>query len=80
MGADPQLENVMARIDGEIVIDLPVDMVFDYVADQSNEPRYNRQMVRAEKITRARREGNPVPLCGGVHGTHGRNADRLHRL
>lgn len=41
----------MARIDGEIVIDLPVDMVFDYVADQSNEPRYNRQMVRAEKIT-----------------------------
>ena len=41
----------MARIDGEIVIDLPVDMVFDYVADQSNELQYNRQMVRAEKIT-----------------------------
>jgi len=28
-----------------------VDVVFDYVADQSNEPRYNPQMVRAEKIT-----------------------------
>ena len=41
----------MARIDGEIVIDRPVDEVFDYVADQSNEPQYNPQMVRAEKIT-----------------------------
>ncbi len=41
----------MARIEGEIIIDRPVDAVFDYVADQSNEPRYNPQMVRAEKIT-----------------------------
>jgi hypothetical protein len=41
----------MARIDGEIVIGRPVDVVFDYVADQSNEPRYNPQMVRADKIT-----------------------------
>ncbi len=41
----------MARIEGEIVIGRPVDVVFDYVADQSNEPRYNPQMVRAEKIT-----------------------------
>jgi hypothetical protein len=44
----------MARIDGEIVIDRPVDVVFDYVADQSNEPQYNPQMVRAEKITAGR--------------------------
>jgi Polyketide cyclase / dehydrase and lipid transport len=41
----------MARIEGEIIIGRPVDVVFDYVADQSNEPRYNPQMVRAEKIT-----------------------------
>jgi uncharacterized protein YndB with AHSA1/START domain len=41
----------MARIEGEIIIDRPVDVVFDYVADQSNEPQYNPQMVRAEKIT-----------------------------
>ena len=41
----------MARIDGEIVIDRPVDVVFDYVADRSNEPQYNPQMLRAEKIT-----------------------------
>ncbi len=42
----------MARIEGEIVIGRPVAVVFDYVADQSNEPQYNPQMVRAEKITR----------------------------
>jgi uncharacterized protein YndB with AHSA1/START domain len=41
----------MAMIEGEILIDRPVDVVFDYVADQRNEPQYNPQMVRAEKIT-----------------------------
>ena len=41
----------MARIDGEIVIARPVDVVFDYVAYQSNEPQYNLRMVRAQKIT-----------------------------
>jgi hypothetical protein len=44
-------EKAMARIEGGIVIGRPVDVVFDYVADQSNEPQYNPQMVRAEKIT-----------------------------
>ena len=28
-----------------------MDVVFDFVADQSNEPQYNPQMVRAEKVT-----------------------------
>ena len=41
----------MAKIEGGIVIGRPVDVVFDYVVDQSNEPHYNPQMVRAEKIT-----------------------------
>jgi hypothetical protein len=41
----------MAGIEGEILIDRPVEEVFDYVADQSNEPAYNPQMVRAQKIT-----------------------------
>ena len=41
----------MTKIEGEIVIDRPVQEVFDFVADQSNEPQYNPQMVRAEKIT-----------------------------
>ena len=51
MEADPEWENGMARIEGEIVIGRPVDVVFDYVADQSNEPQYNPHMVRADKIT-----------------------------
>jgi uncharacterized protein YndB with AHSA1/START domain len=39
------------RIAGEIVIDRPVDEVFDFVADERNEPRYNRRMLTAEKTT-----------------------------
>ena len=49
----------MARIEGEI-ISRPVADVFDYVADQSNEPQYNPQMVRAERIT-------AVPVKKGTH-------------
>ncbi|HEX9063532.1 MAG TPA: SRPBCC family protein [Streptosporangiaceae bacterium] len=41
----------MAKIAGEILIGRPVDVVFDYVADQTNEPDYNPRMVRAEKLT-----------------------------
>jgi uncharacterized protein YndB with AHSA1/START domain len=40
----------MARIEGEIAISRPVAVVFDYVADQTNEPQYNSSMVRAEKV------------------------------
>jgi uncharacterized lipoprotein YbaY len=62
----------MARIDGEIVIDRPVDVVFDYVADQSNEPQYNPQMVRAEKIT-AGPVGAGTKFCSAV-ASRGRTA------
>jgi uncharacterized protein YndB with AHSA1/START domain len=41
----------MARIKGEVIIRRPPDVVFDYVADQRNEPQYNPRMVRTEKIT-----------------------------
>ena len=51
MGANPEWVSGMARIAGEIVIGRPVDVVFDYVADQCNEPQYNPRMVRADKIT-----------------------------
>ncbi len=65
----------MARIEGEIVIGRPIDAVFDYVADQSNEPRYNPQMVRAEKIT-------PGPVGKGTRfrsavASRGRTAEML---
>ena len=41
----------MGQIEGEIVIARPADVVFDYAADQRNEPDYNPRMVRSEKAT-----------------------------
>jgi uncharacterized protein YndB with AHSA1/START domain len=42
----------MARVQGDLTIGRPVESVFDFVADQTNEPQYNAAMVRAEKETR----------------------------
>ena len=41
----------MARVSGEIQIERPVEEVFDFVADQRNEPIYNPRMLQSEKIT-----------------------------
>ena len=41
----------MARIAGEVTIESPVEEVFDLVADERNEPGYNRGIIRAEKVT-----------------------------
>ena len=41
----------MARIDGDLVINRPVDEVFDFVAEERNEPRYNPRIRRAEKLS-----------------------------
>jgi uncharacterized protein YndB with AHSA1/START domain len=41
----------MAHIAGEVTIDAPVDEVFDMVADERNEPKYNPRIVRAEKVS-----------------------------
>jgi uncharacterized membrane protein len=41
----------MSSISGEIVINRPVDEVFDFVADERNEPRYNPRMLRADKLS-----------------------------
>ena len=65
----------MGRIEGEIVIGRPVDVVFGYVAGQSNEPHYHPQMVRAEKIT-------PGPAGKGTQfrsavASRGRTAEML---
>lgn len=40
----------MARISGEVTIHAPVEEVFDLVADERNEPRYNPRIVHAEKL------------------------------
>ena len=41
----------MTSIHGEIVIGRPMSEVFDFVADERNEPRYNPRMLRVEKVT-----------------------------
>ena len=41
----------MTKIRGSITIRRPVEDVFDFVADQRNEPRYNPKMTRAVKVT-----------------------------
>jgi Polyketide cyclase / dehydrase and lipid transport len=41
----------MARIDGAVVIKRPVAEVFDFVADERNEPRYNPGIRRVEKLS-----------------------------
>jgi hypothetical protein len=41
----------MAPIAGELVIHRPVHEVFDFVADERNEPRYNPRIRRAEKLS-----------------------------
>jgi hypothetical protein len=48
----------MARIDGEILIGRPVEEVFDFVADERNEPRYNPRMLSADLVS-------DEPIAGG---------------
>ena len=43
----------MAWIEDEIVIATSVEEVFDFVADERNEPRYNPRMLRAKKLSPA---------------------------
>jgi hypothetical protein len=43
--SDNQREVQMARVEGEIIIQRPAEDVFDFVADERNEPRYNSRMV-----------------------------------
>jgi uncharacterized protein YndB with AHSA1/START domain len=77
----------MARIEGQIVINRPVEEVFDFVADERNEPRYNPRMVRAEMLTpepvglgsrfRAEMRTRPRPVVMSVEFT---GYDRPRRL
>jgi hypothetical protein len=41
----------MPRIQGEIVIHRPVDVVFDVVADERNAPTYNAHLLRVDPLT-----------------------------
>ena len=54
----------MAHIEGEIVIRRPVEEVFDFVADERNEPSFNERMFRAELMT-------PEPIAAGSRAAAG---------
>lgn len=41
----------MAQINGEILIDRPIEVVFDFVSNECNEPLYNVEMLSAVKST-----------------------------
>ena len=77
----------MVHIEGDIVINRTPEEVFDFVADERNEPRYNPKMRLAEKIsdgpiglgTRFRAQtvsmGRPVDMVVEVTGYQ--RSDRL---
>ena len=48
----------MTIVDGEIVIERPVEDVFEFVADERSEPRFNSRMSRVELVT-------PEPVGAG---------------
>jgi hypothetical protein len=48
---DEEARRAAMRVQGEIVIEKPIEDVFDYVADERNEPSYNRHMSRADKVS-----------------------------
>jgi uncharacterized protein YndB with AHSA1/START domain len=64
----------MAAIEGEVIIGRPIEGVFDYVADQRNEPQYNPRMVRAGKITAG--PGGVSTVFHSAVGSHWRTAGR----
>jgi uncharacterized protein YndB with AHSA1/START domain len=44
-------DGTVAHIQGEVLIRRPVEEVFDFVADERNEPTFNPNMIVAEKVT-----------------------------
>jgi menaquinone-dependent protoporphyrinogen oxidase len=54
LGEQQSTRVAMARVEGEITIQRQVEEVFDFVADERNEPRYNPRMLDAQLISDAR--------------------------
>jgi hypothetical protein len=57
--------NSMATITGSIEIGCPVDQVFDFVADERNEPKYNPELLRSTKLT-----SGPIAVGTQFAATH----------
>ena len=63
--------SAIARIDGEVVVGRPVHEVFDFVADERNEPLYNRRIVRVEKTSAGPIGGGDTVPGGGQKDVNG---------
>jgi uncharacterized membrane protein len=57
LGGAPSTGVWVAHAEGEIVINRPVERLFDFVADERNEPLHNPRMVRCEQ-----RSDGPIGL------------------
>jgi uncharacterized membrane protein len=63
----------MATITGSIEINCPAEEVFDFVADQRNEPKYNPDLLQSTKVT-----DGPITVgtqFAAVHLSRGRSVD-----
>jgi hypothetical protein len=59
----------VTRIDGEVVVERPVEEVIDLVADPRDEPLYNPDMARVELLTPALDTHGTLsfePVAGGT--------------
>ena len=71
----------MFQVEGEIIIKRPPEEVFDFVADERNEPRYNPHMRRAERyLGRTDRRGHSLPGRDPEHGPDPPDGRGVHRL
>jgi len=43
--------SVTKRVEGDIIINRPIEEVFDFCADERNEPRYNPRMTHVEQTS-----------------------------
>ena len=63
----------MPRIEGELLIERPVEVVFDFVADERNEPYFNPRMLhrgipQLQPGWSYKREARTCPVNWGVFG------------
>ena len=71
----------MTHIEGEVIINRPVGEVFDVVADERNEPRYNPRLLWVEPIlARADQTRHTVQGSNQDDGPARRDDRRVHRL
>ena len=71
----------MARVAGHIYIECPPEVVFDCVADERNEPRYNPKMTAVSLVSEPPiGQGSRFAANVEVRGAHVHDDDRVHRL